>query len=315
MLCQFTIDALVMTKIPFRALSGVLLLDKSRDVSSNKALQDTRFTYRAKKAGHTGTLDPFATGLLPVCFGEANKYARWLLDADKTYQFTAVLGQQSTTGDTEGDITVIDSAPVINESQLREAETAFSGEISQIPPKYSAIKVDGKRAYELARQGKDVNIPTRQVTVFSLTLSVDGNVLTGIARVSKGTYIRTLVEDIAVQLGTVAYCRELRRLQIADLIGDDTENPRPMHTVADIREIHDEAERDKLLLPMDLLCRQFPMQAILSAHWEMLIRGRQTAIDSDQHGIVRLYLDEQFCGLGEINDGRLKAFRLLNTGF
>lgn len=304
-----------MAKIPFRALNGVLLLDKSRDVSSNKALQDARFTYRAKKAGHTGTLDPFATGLLPVCFGEANKYARWLLDADKTYQFTAVLGQQSTTGDTEGDITVIDRAPTVDETQLRAAEIAFLGDIEQIPPKYSAIKVDGKRAYELARQGHDVIIPTRQVTIFDLSLRVDGNILTGTTRVSKGTYIRTLVEDIAKQLGTVAYCRELRRSQIADLVSADTDNLRPMHTVADIRAIADEAERDKLLLPMDLLCRQFPAQPIVSAHWEMLIRGRQTTIDSDRQGIVRLYLDSTFCGLGDINGERLRAFRLLNTGF
>lgn len=303
-----------MAKIPFRALNGVLLLDKSRDISSNKALQDARFTFRAKKAGHTGTLDPFATGLLPICFGEANKYARWLLDADKTYHFTAILGQQSTTGDTEGDISIIDSTPAISPKQLREAEAAFIGDIAQIPPKYSAIKVDGKRAYELARQGKEVTIPTRHVTVYSLSLHVEGNRLTGTTRVSKGTYIRTLVEDIAIHLGTIAYCRELRRLQIADLVSESKDNPRHMYSVPDIRAIIDEQERDKLLLPMDILCRQFPIQNIHSAHWEMLIRGRKTSIDSKQQGIVRLYL-EGFCGLGEIHNGRLKAFRLLNTGF
>lgn len=304
-----------MAKIPFRALNGVLLLDKSRDVSSNKALQDARFTYRAKKAGHTGTLDPFATGLLPVCFGEANKYARWLLDADKTYQFAAVLGQQSSTGDTEGDITVIDENPAISTTQIQSAEQAFLGEIKQIPPKYSAIKINGQRAYDLARAGKDFDIPTRQVTIHSLDLTLSDNALTGITKVSKGTYIRTLVEDIAAHLGTVAYCRELRRLQIADLFSDNAANARPMHTVEHIRRIETETERDKLLLPMDLLCRQFPKQSILPAHWEMLIRGRQTNIDSEQQGIVRLYLASQFHGLGEINQGRLKAFRLLNTGF
>lgn len=304
-----------MVKIPFRAVNGVLLLDKARDVSSNRALQDARFTYRAKKAGHTGTLDPFATGLLPVCFGEANKYARWLLDADKTYQFTAVLGQQSTTGDTEGDITVVDNHPIVSAEQLQAAKAAFIGEIEQIPPKYSAIKINGQRAYDLARQGKEVEIPTRRVTVFSLSLQVAGNLLTGTARVSKGTYIRTLVEDLAVHLGTVAYCRELRRLQIADLLSDDDSCPRLMHTVAHLRAIEDEAVRDKLLLPMDLLCQQFPKQMILSAHWQMLILGRSTTIDSEQRGIVRLYLDDSFCGLGEIDHGRLKAFRLLSTGF
>ncbi len=307
-----------MAKIPFRALNGVLLLDKSRDVSSNRALQDARFTYRAKKAGHTGTLDPFATGLLPICFGEANKYARWLIDADKTYRFTAVLGQQSTTGDTEGDITIIDENPVIGAEQLATTRETFLGEITQIPPKYSAIKINGQRAYDLARAGKDFDIPTRQVTIHSLSLSVQDNILTGITKVSKGTYIRTLVEDIANHLGTVAYCQALRRLQIADLWCDDNDNtdsPRPMYTVEHLRAIDDESERDKLLLPMDLLCRQFPKQAILSAHWEMLIRGRQTTLDTDSQGIVRLYLDNEFCGLGEVSNGRLKAFRLLNTGF
>ncbi len=304
-----------MAKIPFRAISGVLLIDKARDISSNKALQDVRFTYRAKKAGHTGTLDPFATGLLPVCFGEANKYARWLLDADKTYQFQAIIGQHSSTGDTEGEITVIDSRPQVSEAQLRAAETAIIGDIEQIPPKYSAIKVNGQRAYALARQGHEVIIPTRRVHVFELSLTLAGNVLTGCTRVSKGTYIRTLVEDIAAQLGTVAYCQELRRLQIAHLISDDPASPRDMHTVAEIRSLANATERDKLLLPMDLLCQQFPAQAITGAHWQSLIRGRQTSIDSEQQGMVRLYLDKQFCGLGDIHDTRLKAFRLLNTGF
>ncbi len=304
-----------MVKVPFRALNGVLLLDKNSDVSSNKALQDARFTYRAKKAGHTGTLDPFATGLLPICFGEANKYARWLLDADKTYAFTAVLGQQSSTGDTEGEIAVIDSHPAITPAALQSAEQAFLGEIEQVPPKYSAIKINGQRAYDLARAGKSFAIAVRQVTIHSLSLALEGNMLTGITRVSKGTYIRTLVEDIARHLGTVAYCQALRRLQIADLYSDDKDCPRPMHTLEAIRAISAESERDNLLLPMDLLCRQFPRQAILSAHWAMLIRGRHTSIDSTQQGIVRLYLDDEFHGLGEIKQGRLKAFRLLNTGF
>lgn len=304
-----------MAKVAFRALNGVLLLDKSPSVSSNKALQDARFTYRAKKAGHTGTLDPFATGLLPICFGEANKYARWLLDADKTYRFTAVLGQQSTTGDTEGDIQVIDAAPTLTNRQLRQAEQAFLGDIEQIPPKYSAIKVNGKRAYDLARAGEDFAIPHRQVSIHELELQVQDNLLIGVTKVSKGTYIRTLVEDIAAHLGTVAYCRQLRRLQVADLYSEAVDNPRRMHTVAAIRAIDDPEKRDNLLLPMDILCRRFARQSISSAHWDMLCRGRQTAFDSEQSGIVRLYLEGEFCGLGEVLDGRLRAFRLLSTGF
>lgn len=301
----------MMVKIPFRPLNGVLLLDKSRDVSSNKALQDARFTYRAKKAGHTGTLDPFATGLLPVCFGEANKYARWLFDAEKTYRFEAMLGHHSTTGDTEGVITVVDTHLTLTDAQLRETATAFTGDIKQTPPAYSAIKIDGKRAYELARKGERVKMPIRQVTIHALELSAVNGKLLGVARVSKGTYIRTLVEDIATHLGTVAYCRELRRVQIGHLI----DHHRPMHTVNTLRAIDDEVERDQLLLPMDLLCQQFPAQAITHQHWERLIQGRKDRIHNAEQGIVRLYLDDEFCGLGEIQGEQLKAFRLLNTGF
>ena len=304
-----------MAKIPFRSLDGVLLLDKNRNVSSNKALQDARFMYRAKKAGHTGTLDPFATGLLAICFGEANKYSRWLLNADKTYHFTAILGQHSTTGDTEGQINVIDEKPSIDEHKLRLAEQAFLGEISQTPPKYSAIKIDGQRAYDLARAGKDFVVPARQVIINSLSLTVENNILTGITRVSKGTYIRTLVEDIGAYVGTTAYCKELRRLQVADLVSDDNNVARKMRTIEDIHSISEEALRDELLIPMDILCCQFPKQDILVTHWEMLIRGKKTKIDSQEHGIVRLYLDKSFCGLGELYRGQLKAFRLLNTGF
>ncbi|MGY0399640.1 MAG: tRNA pseudouridine(55) synthase TruB [Ostreibacterium sp.] len=304
-----------MAKVPFRMLNGVLLLDKSPDISSNKALQDMRFTYRAKKAGHTGTLDPFATGLLPICFGEANKYARWLLNADKTYCFTAILGQQSTTGDTEGEITIIEANPSVSEVQLRQLEQSFIGEMNQIPPRYSAIKINGQRAYNLARAGHNFELPTRQITIYELCLSIDRNRLTGTARVSKGTYIRTLVEDLATALQTTGYCQTLRRLQIADLLSDNSDNPRPMYTVESIRAITDKHERDKLLLPMDLLCQQFPEQPILSTHWQMLRLGRQTILDSQHHGIVRLYLEGQFFGLGEIQQGRLKAFRLLDTRF
>ncbi|PIE45231.1 MAG: tRNA pseudouridine(55) synthase TruB [Gammaproteobacteria bacterium] len=302
-----------MAKIPFRALNGVLLIDKARGVSSNKTLQTARFAYRARKAGHTGTLDPFATGLLPVCFGEANKYSRWLLDADKTYCFTAVLGQQSTTGDTEGDISIVDESPTVSERQLCQAASHFLGEIEQIPPKFSAIKIGGQRAYKLAREGKHFSIPSRRVHIHKLSLSLADNKLTGVTRVSKGTYIRTLVEDIANYLGTVAYCSDLRRLQIANLVNEA--QSRVMHTIADIDALPGEAERDTLLLPMDLLCHQFPPQTILSTHWDMLIRGRQTCIDSDNNGIVRLYIDDKFCGLGQVDQGRLKAFRLLNTGY
>jgi len=295
----------------FRALNGVLLLDKAKDVSSNRALQDARLCLGAQKAGYIGTLDPFATGLLPICFGEANKYSRWMLDADKVYKFRALLGQRSTTGDSEGTISYIDSSPHVESLKLRQAEQSFRGKITQIPPKFSALRVDGQRAYHLARKGKDFTLCRRQVVIHAIELSVDGNELLGRVRVSKGTYIRTLVEDIAKVLGTVAYCHSLRRCQVGHLV--ELNAHRAMLTMAQLREAASHDEHDKFLLPMDILCEQFPEQTILGGHWQQLKMGRKAIIDSPLSGLVRLYLEGVFCGLGEISMGQLKAFRLVKT--
>ncbi len=314
-------------KKKFRDLSGVLLLDKTIDISSNKALQDARFLFQAKKAGHTGTLDPFATGLLPICFGQANKFSRWLLGAKKTYQFTIFLGVKRTTADPEGEIIEEKPIPKLTEKDLAQVITKFSGKITQTPPKYSALKIDGQRAYKLARAGKEVIIKPRQVFVESLELSLkDDNLITGIATVSKGTYIRVLVEDIAEQLGTVGYCLNLRRKQVANLLTKKDK----MATYTELSQFKDDFSKlDKYLLPIDTLCSQFQKINISEKDWSLLKCGKKIVqsklVSNLSPNIYKMYLNNRFLGLGEViieeitleevakENKILKVFRLINT--
>jgi tRNA pseudouridine55 synthase len=194
---------------------GVLLLDKPRGLSSNAALQRVRRALGGIKAGHTGSLDPLATGMLPICLGEATKVAGYLLDGDKTYRFTMRLGQRTATGDLEGEVVEEAAVPADLEAALRAVMPAFTGPIDQVPPMYSALKQGGERLYKLARQGLEVERPARRVEIRSLELeAVEGNEAVFHARVSKGTYIRTLAEDLARAAGTCAHLGLLRRLSV-----------------------------------------------------------------------------------------------------
>jgi len=198
-------------KIARRAVDGVLLLDKHADLSSNSAVGWSKRLFNAEKAGHTGTLDPFATGLLPICFGEAAKFARFMLDADKGYRATLRLGERSSTGDTEGEI--ISRRPVnVDCAQVDAILKSFLGARTQVPPMHSALKQDGVPLYKLARQGVEVERPPRDIVVYALAqVSLDGSELVIDTRVSKGTYIRVLAEDIGEALGCGAYLTALRR--------------------------------------------------------------------------------------------------------
>lgn len=198
-------------KTPRRAVSGVLLLDKHAGLSSNTAVGWSKRLFNAEKAGHTGTLDPFATGLLPLCFGEAAKFARFMLDASKGYRATLKLGEKSSTGDTEGEI-VQRRAVCVDTASVAVALATFSGAQSQIPPMHSALKRDGVPLYKLARQGLEVEREPRQIHVYRLEIvSLQGDELVIDTLVSKGTYIRTLAEDIGEALGCGAYLTALRR--------------------------------------------------------------------------------------------------------
>ena len=194
-------------------MHGVLLLDKPLGLSSNDALQKVKWLLRAEKAGHTGTLDPLATGVLPLCFGAATKFSQLHLDADKSYEAVAQLGVRTASGDAEGDVIERREVPAITPERLAEVQRRFTGAIAQVPPMHSALKKDGKALYEYARAGVEVEREARQLTVFELQLSLAGPALLRIvARVSKGTYIRTLGEDIGAALGCGAHLVSLRRM-------------------------------------------------------------------------------------------------------
>jgi tRNA pseudouridine55 synthase len=253
------------TRVQRRPVHGVLLLDKPLGLSSNDALQNAKWLLRAEKAGHTGTLDPMATGVLPLCFGAATKFSQLHLDADKTYEAVARLGVRTTTGDAEGEVVEERPVPQIGSGKLAEVRARFLGAIQQVPPMYSALKRDGKALYEYARAGQQVERQARDVVVHELNLAFVHDraypAIRIVAKVSKGTYIRTLGEDIGEALGCGASLVSLRRLrtgpfEVAQCI-----------TLAQLEEF-DEGQR---------LARLLPVQALLPAHTPI-------ALDADNAG-------------------------------
>ncbi|HEX6259844.1 MAG TPA: tRNA pseudouridine(55) synthase TruB, partial [Woeseiaceae bacterium] len=202
---------------PSVAVNGLLLLDKPVGLTSNQALQKVKRLLNAKKAGHTGSLDPAATGMLPLCFGEATKICAYLLAADKSYRVTARLGEATDTGDADGKVTETAAVPSLAAADWTRIFARFTGEIEQVPPMYSALKKDGKRLYELARQGQIIERESRRIRVYEMQLlEVHGKRLVFRVRCSKGTYVRTLVEDMAKAAGTVAHTAALHREAVGE---------------------------------------------------------------------------------------------------
>ncbi|PPD20676.1 MAG: tRNA pseudouridine(55) synthase TruB [Methylomonas sp.] len=286
---------------------GILLLDKRLGVSSNKALQEVRRLFNANKAGHTGSLDPLATGLLPLCFGEATKVSGMLLDDDKRYRVTVQLGIVTETGDAEGRI--IDSKPVpqISEDQLHSCLQAFHGEIEQLPPIYSALKQNGKKLYELARAGKPVERKPRPVKILELKLLGFGEDWLDLeVFCSKGTYIRSLAEDIGQVLGCGGSVKSLRRLQagVFDISGAKT--------------LEQLAAMDSASLNSCLIAVDKPLMGLMPVDLsgEEAARIRQGQVLHDRKlppGMVRLYDGGAFLGLGEmLLDGKLVPRKLFN---
>ena len=290
-----------------RPLDGVLLFDKPLQLSSNTALQKVRRLFQAEKAGHTGTLDPLATGLLPICFGEATKFSTGLLDADKTYRALVKLGQTTTTGDAEGEIT--SSCEVaLDEQQVRAALHNFSGEISQLPPMHSALKHLGKPLYEYIRNGITIERASRNVTIHELVLErFAGDEMEISVRCSKGTYVRTLAEDIGQALGCGAHLRGLRRTAIA---GFRLENAYSL----DQLEVMTMPERDACLLPLDCMLQDMPMLELDAVQVTRMAQGQRLGIDADlPDGKVRLYGAGKFIGVAELLGRRLAPDRLLSS--
>ncbi|GAB3759553.1 tRNA pseudouridine(55) synthase TruB [Ramlibacter monticola] len=228
-------------------MHGVLLLDKPLGLSSNDALQKAKWLLRAEKAGHTGTLDPMATGVLPLCFGAATKFSQLHLDADKTYGAVARLGVRTASGDSEGEVIERREVPAIPAERLAQVQARFTGPITQVPPMYSALKKDGKALYEYARAGVEVEREPRQVSIFDLRLSLEApDLLKIVARVSKGTYIRTLGEDIGLALGCGAHLVALRRIVTGPFDASQC------LTLAELEALP-ESERGARLLPVEAL--------------------------------------------------------------
>jgi len=294
-------------KVQRRSISGVFLLNKPLGLSSNAALQKVRWLFRAQKAGHTGALDPLASGLLPICFGEATKFSHFLLDSTKRYQTTIQLGNSTTTGDVEGEILLEKSIPTLTEDQIKQVLAQFVGDIQQIPPMYSALKKDGRPLYELARKGIEIERESRPICIYAIELikftpesiSID-------VTCSKGTYIRVLGEDIAKALGTVGHLTYLHRTQTGhfDIV--------PEFTIEYLESLTEEA-RENLLLSVYSPIDHFPKVQVPEGRAEYFSRGMESNIDHEQVAQVLVFAGEKCLGLAEITDRkRLVPKRVLN---
>lgn len=295
---------------------GVLLLDKPVGFSSNDILIKAKRLLNAQKAGHTGTLDPFATGLLPLCFGEATKFAQDLLEADKTYVTVVHLGIRTTTGDTEGDVTATCEVDVTC-SQIDAVLAQFRGEIDQVPPMYSALKRDGKPLYEYARAGITLEREARRVTIHTLdVVDYQAPYLTLQVMCSKGTYIRVLGEDIGAALGCGAHLQALRRTQVGALSLDNA-------VTLDVLAGMAEPDRASALSAVDALLSSFPMVTLPEELSRRFLHGQRLALGKEglpapsQEGRVRVYCETggQLLGTGQILEfGVLAPERLIATG-
>lgn len=294
-------------RIQRRAVHGVLLLDKPLGLSSNDALQKAKWLLRAEKAGHTGTLDPLATGLLPLCFGAATKFSQVSLDADKAYEATLKLGQTTTTGDAEGEVTSTQTVAVTRE-QIEAACARFTGEIEQIPPMHSALKHEGKALYEYARAGQTIERAARRVTIHSIDiLDWQHEALKIAVRCSKGTYIRTLGEDIGSLLGCGAHLSALRRtgsgpVHVRDAIS------------LDALAAMTEAEREAMLRPPDSLLADWPALRLEGEEAARFLNGLRRRVAAADAPHVRVYGPDARALLGSasIASGELIPGRLLS---
>jgi len=294
-----------------RNVQGILLLDKPLGITSNAALQHVKRIFRARKAGHTGSLDPLASGLLPICFGSATKISAYLLDANKRYQVKIKLGTTTTTADAEGEILEVRSVDNITEQKISSVIQDFLGEIQQLPPMYSALKHKGERLYKLARQGIVVEREPRAVTIHELKLlCCDLPEFELDVFCSKGTYIRTLAEDIGEALGCGAYVSALRRTGVG---------PFPMEGIIDAPTLEKAAEQgvdalDQLLLPMESAVSDWPDVCLSDDAAYYLRQGQAVLVPkAPTDGWVRLYAGEGlFLGVGQIqDDGKVAPKRLM----
>jgi len=295
------------------AVDGILLLNKPSGMTSNRALQVVKRLLNAKKAGHTGSLDPAATGMLPLCFGEATKVCAYLLEADKTYRVTAKLGEATDTGDADGTRTGDAAVPDLTTDEWDAILQEFVGASTQIPPMYSALKKDGKRLYELARKGETVERQPRPIRIDEIRLLEQaGSRLVFRVSCSKGTYVRTLVEDIARRAGTVAHTARLHRETVGAFRSEDMLDLESLEAAA----VADAAALRERLLPADVALQGMAAVAIDAAAGSKFSGGQAVAAGAPGiQGLVRVYgRNQQFLGVGEVaEDGRLAPRRVFLT--
>jgi tRNA pseudouridine55 synthase len=300
-----------------RAVNGIFLLNKAVGFSSNQALQKVRFQYQAAKAGHTGALDPLATGMLPICLGEATKFSQFLLDADKVYEVTAKLGERTTTSDADGEI--IETKPVrINNEKIEQARQCFLGNIKQIPSMYSALKYQGKPLYYYARKNIEIERTARPIEIFAIDiLRSEQDEIDMRVHCSKGTYIRTLVDDMGQMLECGAHVSRLHRTEVSGF----TQNT--MMTFSQLEEVAQTdsnfAALDKLLLPMDHALSHLPLITLNNTQREPFCHGQAIKITQSnentlaENSQLRIYENSDFLGIGTVQpDGWVAPKRLVN---
>lgn len=288
-------------------MNGIFLLDKPLGFSSNLALQKVKRIFGVKKAGHTGSLDPLATGMLPICLGEATKFSQYLLDADKTYAVAMQLGVRTTTSDTEGEVVSTRAIPDVTIESISAIFDFFRGETQQIPSMYSALKHHGKPLYDYARKGITVERPSRSITIYDLTvLSLQNNIVRFVVRCSKGTYVRSLVDDFGERLGCGAHVTELRRLSVAGF---------PENQMMTLDELLTLKHPSECLIPMETAVSQFPSLQLSVLDTLALKQGKKIQSPVAHQGLVRLVCQEDgFFGIGEVlPDGLLISRRLLSS--
>ena len=299
-----------------RPVNGILLLDKAIGYSSNKVLQQLKYIFQAQKAGHTGSLDPLASGLLPICFGDATKLSSYMLESDKTYIAEAKLGAKTDTADAEGEVIETRLVPELSESDLEAVLQQFKNEQKQLPPMYSALKHKEQPLYKLARNGQHVEREPRTIVIYDIKLlAYESNEqkIEFSVRCSKGTYVRTLAEDIGEKLGCGAYISALRRTHVGNFNVDDAYNPHELELIAE----QDGLEGlDQLLLPVETAIEDWPEVILSGDNAYYLLQGQAVLVPkAPTAGRVRLFEDNnRFLGIGEIlEDGRVAPKRLINV--
>ena len=294
-----------------RNVSGIVVLDKANGLSSNAALQEVKRLYEANKAGHAGSLDPLATGVLPVCLGEATKVSQFLLDSDKRYRTRIKLGIRTDTGDSEGAIIERNEGISVSRKAIERALTKFKGEVEQVPPMHSAIKMNGVPLYKLARKGITVEREPRLVTLYQICLVefVNSELELEIS-CSKGTYIRTIADDLGQELGCGAHVIELRRTQAGVFTEKDSISAEELALEKENRGLD---KIDQFLIPMDRAIQDLPEVNLPSITASHVKNGQAVLVRHlPKNGLVRMYEDEQFIGIGSIDDdGKVAPRRLI----